>query len=332
MPAEIKSLKVLKEHNRQEILFSLARVPNSSRLFLGASDGKVYEVDALEEKPEFLPHEGHSSFVTGLAIAGEHARFRQLRRQAHLAEARRRRDRAHGRCSAHPLDSQSRRFARWQASWPASQTIWSAASGTQNGKCVTNCAGTRSKRRIISRRCSTPAPSPPMANSSPRPTASGRFASGTSASGKELETTRSPGLYTWDPKQRIHSIGGIRSVAFSPDGQTLAVGGIGRIGNIDHLDGPARVEVFDWEQGEKLHEFSGDGKGLIEHLLFHPNGDWLVGLGGDNGGLIQFYDVAAKKIVKSEKAPMHIHAACLSDESDKLFACGHGRLVVWEVA
>src|SRR5688572_25124712 len=71
MPAEITKLTVAKELNRPEIFLGLARVPNSSRLFLGASDGKVYEVDPLAEKPEFKAHEGHSSFVTGVAIAGD---------------------------------------------------------------------------------------------------------------------------------------------------------------------------------------------------------------------------------------------------------------------
>ena len=37
----------------------------------------------------------------------------------------------------------------------------------------------------------------------------------------------------------------------------LAVGGIGKIGNIDHLEGKARVEVFDWQKGERTHEFPG---------------------------------------------------------------------------
>ena len=94
-------------------------------------------------------------------------------------------------------------------------------------------------------------------------------------------------MYTWDPIQRRHSIGGIRALAFSPDGNRLAVGGIGKIGNIDHLEGPARVEVFDWRKGQRTHEFPGDGtKGLVERLLFLPDGDRLLAVGGANDGFL----------------------------------------------
>ena len=89
-------------------------------------------------------------------------------------------------------------------------------------------------------------------------------------SGRSLATLEAPVFYTWDPVQRRHSIGGIRALAFSPDGSRLAVGGIGKIGNIDHLDGKPRVEVFDWQKGQRIGEFPGEGKGLVEHLAFHP--------------------------------------------------------------
>ena len=58
------------------------------------------------------------------------------------------------------------------------------------------------------------------------------------ANGERLSTVEVPSLYTWDATQRIRSIGGIRSLAFSPDGTQIAVGGIGQIGNVDGLSRP----------------------------------------------------------------------------------------------
>src|SRR5206468_214685 len=63
------------------------------------------------------------------------------------------------------------------------------------------------------------------------------------ASGRQLSAVEAPTLYTWDGTQRIRSIGGVRGLAFSPDGLYLAVGGVGQIGNVDALQGPSRVEV-----------------------------------------------------------------------------------------
>ena len=45
MPPE--KLKLAKEMGHKEIFLSLARVKDSSRLFLGASDGKVYDIDLI---------------------------------------------------------------------------------------------------------------------------------------------------------------------------------------------------------------------------------------------------------------------------------------------
>ena len=95
--------------------------------------------------------------------------------------------------------------------------------------------------------------------------------------GEQIGVCRSPGMYTWDPKARRHSIGGIRSLVFSPDGKTLTAGGIAKIGNIDHLGSKARLEVFDWEKGESLHVIEAGLKGLVEHMravAFGAPGKW----------------------------------------------------------
>ncbi len=138
-------------------------------------------------------------------------------------------------------------------------------------------------------------------------------------------------MYTWDPKQRIHSIGGIRSLAFSPDDRLRASGGIGHIGNIDHLGALARVEIFDWSKNERVHEFAGDKhKGLVEQIRFAPNGQWLMAIGGDNGGFIQFYDLEKGEILWQDKAPMHVHDVWMDDQ--QIVAVGHQRIAVWKPA
>ena len=152
------------------------------------------------------------------------------------------------------------------------------------------------------------------------------------ATGKKLKTLESPVMYTWDPRQRRHSIGGIRSVSFSHDGKLLAVGGIGKIGNIDHLGGPSRIEVFEWQAGKKLHQLEdGKHKGLVEQIVFSPDGAWFIVAGGDHNGFISVYDTKSGKLIKQEKAPMHVHQFVVNEPHDTVYAVGHHRLVTWEL-
>ena len=327
------TLKLLKEHSRPEILLSLARMPSSSRLFLGASDGKVYDVDVLVEKPEWKALEGHSSYVTGVALAGGNQMLvsggydgKLIWRKVENGEVIRTVEAAHGKWIRGVIASpDGKRVVSIGDDMVC--RVWDA----ENGGKLHELKGHEEK---------TPNHFPSMLYAACISADNRLLATGDKvghvviwdlAAGSKLAALEAPGFYTWDPKERIHSIGGIRALAFSPDGKSLAIGGISRIGNIDHLDGPARVELFAWEKNEKLHEFLGDGKGLITSLVFGPEGKWLVGAGGDNGGLLQLYDLEAKKVVKSEKAPMHIHALALAENSETLFAAGHNKVVAFEL-
>jgi hypothetical protein len=111
----------------------------------------------------------------------------------------------------------------------------------------------------------------------------------------------------------------------------LAVGGIGKIGNIDHIESPARIEIFDWRKGERTHEFTDLPKGLVERLVFLPDGNRLLAAGGASDGFLVVLDLKAKSVLVQEKAPTHVHDAVFGDTLETLFTAAHGKLAVYEL-
>jgi WD40 repeat protein len=152
------------------------------------------------------------------------------------------------------------------------------------------------------------------------------------AEGTRVAALDAPQFYTWDPKQRIHSIGGIRSLAFSPDGQQLALGGIGQIGNIDHLGGPSRIELYRWESGEHLRTMEDDKrKGLVEQMAWHPSSPWLLAAGGDHSGFLTLWNLESGEMVAQEGTDGHVHGFALRSDWRELFVASHQRIERWEV-
>jgi WD40 repeat protein len=329
--ANTEKLKIVKDLTRPEIVFCLARVPGSNRLFFAGSDLTVHEVDAAAAKVEPKDVGTHGSYVTGLVVAGKTAvsggydgrliwwdieTRKQVRAvPAHSKWIRKLAISPDGKMIASTGDDMVCR-------------LWDAASGGM-------------LRELRGHQEQTPHHFPSMlfvCTFSP----DGRFLATADkvghivvwdvSGGKPVKTLEAPGLYTWDPVQRIHSIGGIRALAFSPDGKYLAAGGISKIGNVDHLDGKARLEIFDWQKGEKTHEHVDDKfKGIIEHLASHPRGDWLLGAGGANDGFFLFFDLKTKKAIRQEKAAMHVHTFVLDEQGETIYAAGHGRVQMLKV-
>lgn len=331
MASDPAKLKVARHLDRPGICFGMARVPGTSRIFYGSSDAKLCEVDLAAEKPEVKELAGaHSGYVLGVAVAGQHV----------LSGA------YDGRITwwnvnTHERVRQVEAHAKWirnLASSPDGKLVASVADDMQcklwdveSGALVRTLSGheplTPHHYPSMLFACAFSADGRLLATADKV----GHVVVWEVATGNKLASVEAPIMYTWDPKQRRHSIGGIRSVAFSPDGRLLAVGGTGQIGNIDHLEALARIEIFDWQQNQRTHEYPGDKfKGLVERLVFHPSGDWLVAAGGDHDGFLKFIDVNGNKLIHHDKAPMHIHGISLSDSADTLYATGHGKIVTFE--
>jgi WD40 repeat protein len=319
-------MNTLKNISIPGIAFALVRVPTSNRLLFGSSDFKVYDLDLSASKPEAKALGGHQSYVTGLALAGKAAVSGSY----------------DGKLIWWDIDSRKQirsveahtKWIRKVAVSPDGKTI--ASVGDDMVCRLWSAPDGKMLHELRGHQIETPNHFPSMlfvCTFSP----DGRFVATADKvghivvwetdSGKQAKTLEAPGFYTWDPVQRKHSIGGVRSLTFSPDGKSLACGGIGKIGNVDHLDGKARIEIFDWQKGDKTHEYADNKlKGLIEKLQFHPKSDWLLGGGGANDGFFLFFDLKAKKAARQEKAAMHIHDFLLDDKAETIFVAGHGRI------
>lgn len=324
-------LKQTKSFGVPGIAMCVALVPDSSRVLFGSSDFQLYEVDCSAEKPAPTPFKGeaHQSYLTGVVVANNTAitcsydgklkwwnlESKELTRTV----------------DAHQL------WGRRVAVSPDGKFV-ASVSDDMLGK-IWNAESGELLHTLADHKAKTPHDFPSMlfaVTFSPdgKVLATGdkvgHIALWDVASGKKISELEAPGFYTWDPKQRRHSIGGIRSLAFSADGKLLAAGGIGHIGNIDHLDGPSRYEVFEWQSNKKLYEVADKVKGLVEHLVFDPEGKWLLGSGGDNGGFVTFLKVENGQVWHQDKAPMHVHQSVMNAAADTLYTVGHNRIAVFE--
>ncbi|MCS6852702.1 MAG: hypothetical protein NZ700_16215 [Gemmataceae bacterium] len=160
-------------------------------------------------------------------------------------------------------------------------------------------------------------------------------------SGQLAQTFEVPTLYTYDPRQRKRSIGGIRGLTFSPDGNSLAVGGIGQVPNVDGLTGPVHVEVWDWRKPARRWAAGAEGhKGLVNDLVFHPCEPWLIGGGGGgDGGFLAFWkldpaptsDAQGKDAFTGRRVKVDgfVHALAWGAAGSELFSAGYRRLDIW---
>ena len=329
--ANPEKLKAGKQHGLKFVAMAIVRQPATNRLFLGGSDFKLYTADPTVAKFEPKEIGKHESYVTGLALADKalvsggydgKLSWWDFDRATNIRTVD-----AHAKWIRNVVASPDGKRVASVADDMACK-LWDASTG----KLVLDLRGHKEK---------TPTHFPSMLFGCAFSPDGKYLATGDKvghivvwdvASGKEVKTLEAPGMYTWDGTQRLHSIGGIRSLAFSPDGKQLAVGGIGKIGNVDHLDAAARVEVFEWQSDKKSLLFDkSKHKGLVNRLQFNPSGDWLLAAGGANDGFLMFLDLKKNKVIKEMGLKFHVYGTALDEKGETLYVAGHNTLALYEL-
>lgn len=327
-------LKKVSDWKFGDILFCIACDPESERVWFGSSDFHVYELDAAEEKPEriALDGDGHTSYVTGIVRIGESLVSSGYDRQLIWWDIETKR--SIRRVVAHD---------KWIRSVIASPDQTRLITVADDMQCrVWDSSSGEMLASFSDHGVLTPHHFPSMLYAVAVSPSGQRIATGdrvghvviwdanTFEKVGELET---PVMYTWDPKARRHSTGGIRSLAFSPDSQKLAVGGVGKIGNIDHLDGPARLEVFELSTGTRVLELEDNKKkGLIEQIVWSPDAKWILTAGGDNNGFVTVYNTDSGELLHQDGQDGHIHAIAHNEDFSSIYAASHHRVTRWTMA
>ena len=327
-PSEIKQLKKIDVSGD---LLSVARLPGTEQLWMGSSGFMLYVVDLAPDNPQLESLQGHASYISGVVLA-ENAMVsagwdrkliwwdRESRQPTRTVDAHQRWIRQLA------VSNDGRRLAT--VSDDMSCKLWDAESG----QLIRELRGHAEMlpRYDYQNKLFTCTFSP-----------DGNFVSAAdelcqvivweTQTGKEATRIDAAGFFTHDWDRNNHPWGGLRVMAFSPDGSRLALGGM-KNQDVAIINGSGLVQIFDWHAGQQLHELKAGENLQFETLRFHPQGDWLLAAsGGGSKSRIVFMNPADGTLIKEIDSQMPIFGVALNEESNKVYSVGRQQIVVWEL-
>jgi WD40 repeat protein len=128
-------------------------------------------------------------------------------------------------------------------------------------------------------------------------------------------------------------IGGVRGMAFSPDGAFLASAGITDVTNAFAGVGKPVIVLFDWPTGKVRHLLRPreNYQGTAWGVAFHRDG-FLVGVGGGNGGMLWFWKPDKAQDFFALKLPANGRDIDLHPDGRRFaVACADGAVRLYEM-
>ncbi len=151
-----------------------------------------------------------------------------------------------------------------------------------------------------------------------------------SAGGQPVAQWNSPDFTSWGTTKTHHYCGGIYSLAFSPDGSTLACCGMGPMGDPMAGNGKMTWQRWNWQKGERLDQIKDGqhGTGLMETIAWHPDGQHFIMAGRQAQGTwnAALFSASDGSLVHSIDTKKRItHARFTADGQSLILAGANGQ-------
>jgi len=329
-------MKVLREIVVKTDLLSIAAIPGTEKIYAGGADGKIYLIDFKEAKLAPVSWNAHASYVSGVALAGKTLISCGWDRKLIWWDVEKREP-------FRTLDAHKSWIRKLVLSPDQSLVasisddmtckLWEVGSG----KIVCELKGfePRLPQFDYSNQLYTCAFSP-----------DGKFLAASDqlcqvivwevAGGKEVARIDAKQFYKLDLTDNNFPRGGLRGLVFTPDGQSLALGGVLHTG--EGAKSPLSiVQVYDWKAGKLSYELKGTSTAPNNHpfetLWIHPGSDWLLAFAGEvsQKALMAVFDLKEKRLVKDIPTAGPNFGLAVSEKMDVVYTVGRGKAVSWQL-